>query len=114
MITLTRRQARRLRAVFRRHTLGISHKGPVSPLAFQADPEDGLHVRHHQAHLAVEHVLEGHRQPEAAIPLPLDALADFEGKDDMPVVLEAAGPGRTTVRWEDRGIPQSREYPVPT
>src|SRR4051812_26748815 len=112
MITLTRRQARRLRAVFRRHALGISHKGQVPPLVFRSDPEDGLRVRHHQAHLAVEQVLEGPRQPEAAIPLPLDALADFEGKDDTPVVLEAAGPGRTSVRWEDRGIPQAREYPA--
>ncbi|MCA1686108.1 MAG: hypothetical protein LC745_09015, partial [Planctomycetia bacterium] len=41
----------------------------------------------------------------------MDALADFEGKDDTPVVLEAV-PGRTVVRWQDRGIPQTREYQV--
>src|SRR3954451_19539845 len=99
MITLTRRQARRLRAVFRRHALGITHKGQVPPLVFSADPEDGLRVRHHQAHLAVEHVLEGPRRPEAVIPLPLEALADVEGKDDTQVTLEALAPGRTTVRW---------------
>src|SRR5205823_2058857 len=29
------------------------------------------------------------------------------------VTLEAAAPDRTIVRWEDRGIPQSREYVVP-
>ena len=45
--------------------------------------------------------------------MPLDALADFEGKDDSPVVLEAAAPGRTVARWDDRGIPRSKEYPVP-
>ena len=55
----------------------------------------------------------GPRRPEAAIAVPLDALADFEGRDDAPVVLEAAAPGRTSVRWDDRGIPQSREYAVP-
>ena len=42
MITITRRQARRLRAVFRRHPLGITHKGPVPTLVFRADPDDGL------------------------------------------------------------------------
>ncbi len=34
MITISRRQARTLRAVFRCHRLGISHKGPVPPLFF--------------------------------------------------------------------------------
>jgi hypothetical protein len=112
MITITRRQARRLRAVFRRHALGIAHKGVVPPIVFRADPA-GLHVRHHQAAQAVECLLPGNDRPEDAIALPLDALADFEGKDDTPIVLEAAAPGRTVVRWDDRGIPQSREYPVP-
>ena len=63
--------------------------------------------------LAVECLLPGTDRPEASIALPLDALADFEGRDDTPVVLEAAAPGRTVVRWEDRGIPQTREYAVP-
>ena len=113
MILITRNQARRLRAVFRRHALGIAHKGLVPPLVFRADPDNGLRVRHHQASLAVEHVLPGTNRPEEAIALPLDALADVEGRDDTPVVLEAAAPGRTVARWDDRGIPQSREYPVP-
>ena len=79
MITITRRQARRLRAVFRRHTLGITHKGLVPPLVFGADPDCGLRVRHHQAALAVEHVLTGPYRPEGTIGLPLDALAAFGG-----------------------------------
>jgi hypothetical protein len=113
MIPITRHQARRLRAVFRRHALGITHKGVVPPLVFRADPDHGLRVRHHQPALAVEYLLPGTYRPEEAIALPLDALADVEGKDETPVVLEAAAPGRTVVRWDDRGIPQSREYPVP-
>jgi len=113
LITITRRQARFLRAVFRRHALGIPHKGLVPPLVFHADPASGLRVRHRQAHLAVECLLEGADRPEGAVAVPLDALADFEGRDDSPVVLEAATPGRTTVRWDDRDIPQSREYTVP-
>ena len=113
MITITRRQARRLRGVFRRHVLGIAHKGGVPPLVFRADPAAGLRVRHHQAPLAVEHVLPGADRPEEAIALPLDALADFEGRDDALVILEAAAPGRTVARWEDRGIPRAKEYAVP-
>src|SRR3954471_7621972 len=113
MITSPRRQPRRLRAVFRRHPLGITHKGVVPPLVFRADPDHGLRVQHHQGALAVEHVLPVADRPEGAIALPLDALADFEGKDDSPVALEAAAPGRTVVRWDDRGIPQSREYTAP-
>ena len=113
MITITRRQARRLRAAFRRHALGIAHKGLVPPLVFHADPAAGLRVRHRQAHLAVECLLEGSYRPEEAIAVPLEALADFEGRDDSPVVLEAVAPGRTVARWDDRGIPQGREYAVP-
>ena len=105
MITITRRQARRLRGVFRRYALGIAHRGPVPPLVLRAEGA-GLRVRHHHAALAVEHAVPGADRPEESIALPLDALADFEGKDDAAVVLEAAAPGRTVVRWEDRGIPQ--------
>ena len=47
-----------------------------------------------------------------SLAIPLDDLADFEGSKDSPVVLEAAAPDRTVVRWEDRAIPQSREYDV--
>ena len=113
MITITRRQARRLRAVFRRHALGIAHRGSVPPLVFRADPDVGLLVRYVLPDLAIEHVFSGADRPESSIALPLDALADFEGKDDVAVILEAAAPNRTVVRWEDRGIPQTREYAVP-
>src|SRR4051812_20704644 len=107
MITITRRQARTLRAVFRRHVLGITHKGLVSPLVLRTEPDVGLRIRHHQAHLAVEGLLEGTQRSAEALALPLDALADFEGRDDTPVTLEAPAAGRTVVRWSDRGIPQT-------
>ena len=113
MITITRRQARRLRAVFRRHPLGITHKGAVPPLVFRSDADSEVRVRHQQPSLAVEHLLPGSGGREEAIALPLDALADFEGGDNTPVVLEAAAADRTIVRWDDHGIPQRREYAVP-
>ena len=47
-----------------------------------------------------------------SIALPLDALADFEGRAESQVMLVAVAPDSTVVRWDDRGIPQSREYTV--
>jgi hypothetical protein len=112
MITITRRQARRLRGVFRRCALGITHRGMIPPLVLRAE---GTLLRAHYryAALAVEHVEPGSYAPNEAIARPLDALADFEGRAETPVVLEAAAPDRTVVRWDDRGIPQSREYHIP-
>jgi len=112
MITITRRQARRLHVVFRRHPLGIAHKGAVPPLVLRADPDAGLRIRHHLPALAIECLLRGNFRPEETLCVPLDALADFEGRDDTPVVLEAADSGRTVARWDDRGIPQAKEYPA--
>ena len=111
MITLTRGQVRRLRSVFRRSTLGIHHKGAIPPLVLRAD---GGQLRAHYRYrdLAVAHVEPGGDRPAAAVAIPLDALADFEGSGDTPVVLEPVDPGRTAVRWQDRGIPQAREYDV--
>jgi hypothetical protein len=37
MITITRRQARRLRGVFRRSVLGIAHRGIIPPLVLRAE-----------------------------------------------------------------------------
>jgi hypothetical protein len=111
MITLTRSQVRRLRSVFRRSALGITHRGIIPPLVLRAD---GAQLRAHYRYrdLAVEHVEPGHDRPAATVTIPLDALADFEGPADTPVVLEPLAPDRTVVRWQDRGIPQSREYDV--
>ena len=113
MITISRRQARRLRAVFRRHALGFTHKGAAPPLIFVPDPDVGLRVRHYQPHLAVECVVRCVQGSQEPLALPLDALADLEGSEYSPLVLEATdGPGQVRARWEDRGIPQSREYTV--
>ena len=114
MITITRRQARRLRGVFRRSVLGISHRGIIAPLVLRAE---GTQLRAHyrySATLAVEHVEPGSYPPGETIALPLDALAEFESRAESPVMLVAVAPERTQIRWEDRGIPQSREYDVPT
>jgi hypothetical protein len=62
--------------------------------------------------LAVEYVEPGGFRQLDSIPVPLEALADIEGRDDSSVVLEAVEPDRTIVRWQDRGIPRTREYAV--
>ncbi|WP_337174677.1 hypothetical protein [Paludisphaera sp.] len=113
MIVLTRREARRLRAVLRRRPLGLTRNGPAPPLVLDPGPASGLRVRLHLDHLAVECLLEGDGRADGSIMIPLEALADFEGRDDSPVHLESAVPGRGTARWDDRGVPQSREYAVP-
>jgi hypothetical protein len=45
--------------------------------------------------------------------VPLEALADFEGRDETPVAIEMVDPGRTRARWADRGVPASRDYDAP-
>jgi hypothetical protein len=112
MITLTRRQARGLRGVFRRFALGIAHRGPIPPLVFTAEGGQ-LRARHRYAHTAVEHVIASAWPSGGSVALPLDALADLEGRDDATVALEAVAADRTVARWSDRGIPRFREYPVP-
>jgi hypothetical protein len=112
MITLLRRQARRLRGVFRRSVLGISPRGTIPPLIVRAGGSQ-LRAQYRYAGLAVEHTAPDGPFPAEAIALPLDALAECEGRDGSPVVLEAVAPDCTVVRWEDRGIPQAREFTVP-
>ena len=111
MITISRHKARLLRSVFRRAVLGIRHKGTIPPLVVHAE---GVHLRARFQYggLAVEYVESGHHRQLDSIPVPLDVLAEIEGRDDTPVFFEAAEPDRTIVRWQDRGVPQVRELPV--
>jgi hypothetical protein len=111
VITLTRRQARGLRGVFRRHILGPA-RGPAPPLVFRAE---GLKVCAHYryAGLAVGHEFDAHSPRDGTVLLPLDALTEFEGRDETAVTIEGVAPGRTSVRWVDRGVPQARDYDVP-
>ena len=44
--------------------------------------------------------------------LPLEALAEFEGRDDASVRLEAVALARTIASWTDREYSQSREDEV--
>jgi hypothetical protein len=83
--------------------------GIVPELVLRAE-EAQVRAQHRYCDLAVEHVEAGNYRPESCLAIPLDALADFEGAAETPVTLESSDPDRTIVRWQDRGIPQSREY----
>ena len=113
MITLLRRQAHVLRAVLRRSVLGIAHRGPVAPIVFTAAAGQ-LCARHRHPYLAIEHATRVAWPSSGVAALPLDALADFEGRDDSILALDPVAPDRTVVRWSDRGIPKVHEYTVPT
>lgn len=112
MITLTRCQVRCLRGLFRRSTLRIAHRGPVSPTIFVARGDQRC-ARYRYSDLAVEQVISASGPPSGAVLLPLDALANLEGRDDSPLTLDPVAPDRTVVRWSDRVIPQVREDSVP-
>jgi hypothetical protein len=111
VLTITRRQARSLGSVLRRRTLGIPARGPCSPLVFRPTAS-GLQVRLHAGLIAVETALPGHFADTAPIALPLEVLADIEGRDDAPVEIETSAE-RTVVRWTDHGIPRVQGHDVP-
>jgi hypothetical protein len=111
LITMTRHAARRLRAVFRRSVLGISHKGLIPPLVLHAEGHC-LRAQYRYHDLAVEYTEPGSLRQLDSISVALEALGDVEGRDNSAVELESVEPDRIVVRWQDRGIPRTREYPV--
>jgi len=111
VISMTRSQGRALRAIFRRSVLGINNRGLIPPLVLRAETTN-LRAQYRYDALAVEYVQEGVFRPEETIAVPLDALTDFGGRDEAPVVFEDSDARQTVVRWTDRGIPQVREYTV--
>jgi hypothetical protein len=58
LITITRHAARRLRAVFRRSLLGITHKGMIPPPVLHAEDQH-LRAQYRYHDLAVEYVAPG-------------------------------------------------------
>ena len=63
-----------------------------------------------QLELTVEHVAPCPRADSGAVAIPIEALADFEGRDETPVAVDQAGPRTVRARWADRGVPASRKY----
>ena len=108
MIQITRAQARLIRAVLRKSAPIGSARNYRPPLALHAG-EDGLRVRIHAAEVAVEWHNPGTRPPDTIV-LPGQALDDFEGAKDAEVALTLQGNDLVQARWNDGGVPQSRDY----
>lgn len=108
MIQITRSLARQLRSVFRRLGRRSVVSRPV--LSFDADG-DRLRVRLHLAEVLAEFDVTSQLCSEALF-VPLEALADFEGRDSNLVTLERSGASGVVARWPDGVVPKSRTYEV--
>lgn len=110
MIEFSRSVARHVWAVFRRCVK--KPYGSTPPMVEFAADAEGLCVRvaHHE--VAAEYHLPGSFKAEP-ICLPMDALADFEGRGEDAVTLEAGDDGTVIGRWSDGGVPQVVEYQTP-
>jgi hypothetical protein len=112
MIMLARRQARRLRGLFRRSVLGIAHRGPIPPLVLRAEGTQ-LRAHHRYATLAVEHVAPGTSGPPEVLALPLESLADIEGRGDAPVGGSSPGNPWARSRRSSRATTSPGSSPSP-
>ena len=107
MITITRRLAGQLRAVFRQ-ALNLSPRGPA-PAIFMATGPHGMRVRASSGDAAVEYHVPGD-QPIEQIAVPLELLNDCEGRKDDPVTLELRGDRQIIVRWRNGSAGQMAQY----
>lgn len=106
MISITRKQARTMRAVFRR--IGDA-KLLRSAIVIFAAASDGIRVQCRAGEWAVEHKFDG-SFPSMQFGMPLSALNDFEGSTDAAVSL-STGDGTTVIaRWTDGNIPREQSF----
>src|SRR2546430_4972104 len=109
MISISRSRARDLRAVFRRLCPGRNGTPQTVELTVQREllvttvnsPDGAAEFRHHCP------------GPDAYAVLPLEALADCEGKDDSPVTIDTPSEKQVELRWTQHGVPQVRTYDAP-
>ena len=107
MITITRRLALHLRAVFRR-ALNLSTRG-FGPALFFATGPDGTRVKARSGDAAVDYHVAG-EFPREELWLPFEFLSDVEGRKDEPVQIEVLGDGRIVAGWRDGEVPQMVQY----
>jgi hypothetical protein len=104
MITITRRQARRLRGIFRRSVLGIGHRGTIPPLMLHAEGTQLRAQYRYAPVLAVEHVGPGRGTPRRRSPCrstPWPSSAD-RAAGRGPAAAPQAGPAN--VRHDRRTL----------
>jgi hypothetical protein len=106
LIQISRTLVRTLRSVLRRAARRTERVRPI--VQFQAD-SDGLRLRTHLTSVAVEYHVPGSYLAEHVL-LPLDALADFEGRGDAIVSIDRTERGKARAQWQDGVVPQVKEY----
>lgn len=113
MITITRRQARRLRGVLRRPVLGIYHRDPIPPLVFRTTGSE-FRVEFQYRGLALVYIEPGKDTDiDDTIALPFEGLTDIEGASQAPVEILLADLERTVTTYASVGAERRHEYNVP-
>jgi hypothetical protein len=108
MLQIARSLARTFRTVCRR-----AHPRQTRVAVVVMSCPEGLSVRAPDADVTVVYH-QGGSYPSATVALPLEAFADFEGRGEALVTLEAKADGKVTAAtWEDAGVPQAKEYEAP-
>jgi len=110
VITITRSLARRVRAVFCK-ALGLRGRGLATPLLMEAGPA-GLRLRASAADVAIEYCHPGSWPTERAV-VPVELLADCEGRAAAPVEVHSERDSIVVARWDDGDVPQVCRYHVP-
>lgn len=108
LITFTRRQAREMRAVFRR-ALGLTARSPGPPLHIQADSK-GFLIRCRSALAAVEYRQAGEFS-SAQFTVPFGLLVDCEGGRADAVTLEQER-DQVVAHWTDARVPKTQRYDI--
>jgi hypothetical protein len=108
VITIPRSSALLFRQVLKR-TVMAGHLRRALPAVLCQVRRHELVLEAGQGGLAVRLFLDA-TASTGAIAFPGDLLAQIEGKDDEPVTLEPASPGRGVARWADGGLPKAVEF----
>ncbi len=109
MITITRKLAHTVRAVFRR-ALGVTTSARGPHVYFDAT-RDGILIRARHNDFAVERFVAGDFCQDS-LAIPFQALADCEGRRDEPVTFERRD-DNILVNWTDGHVPQLVTYDEP-
>ena len=109
MIEIPLSTLRQFRAVCRRARRGhVVTQGWEAWVAFRSGSKGvDLGARADRVWMAYRHP---GRFPNEEFILPLEAMADFEGKGDAVVTFKRTESGKIQVQWMSGGIPQIKEY----
>jgi hypothetical protein len=111
MISISRSLLRQFRAVARRAGLHKSFGKAVSSVRLLAST-DAIVLQAENGHVAIEYRCPGLFEP-ADVTVPWRLLTDCEAKAETPLTIRVEDSSRILAGWDDRGLPQRRDYEVP-